>query len=46
MAKKCATCEQWRKTCEALKKENGRNKEALRELSLELDKLREGSHDV
>jgi len=37
----CKICEEWRKESEYWKRENQRNKEVARELSLELDSLRE-----
>jgi len=37
----CKICEEWRKEAEYWKRENQRNKEVARELSLELDSLRE-----
>jgi len=37
----CKIYEEWRKEAEYWKRENQRNKEVARELSLELDSLRE-----
>ena len=37
----CKLCEEWRKESEYWKRENQRNQEVARELSLELDSLRE-----
>jgi len=38
----CKNCNEWKKLAEQCKRENDRNKEVARKLSLELERLRNG----